>query len=596
MKNVMNDNALKDYAASNGDEIPDPQFFHNNLHHREVIATLRYGIEARKGLILFSGDAGTGKTTLIHRLKRELDPSVTCILEPNSGANFTDLLRLILRHLHAGDGISDPPSSVESCKALLRAQHELGHIVCLIIDNAQHLDELTLEYLMETFFPAQAEERDNHLLQVVLAGRPPLREKLLHPWLRPLNPHLGLVCHVEPLREEDVASYADNQLRAARFPADLMDRQAVAPLISYTGGNPRLISELCARAIELASASPARRITAETISTAARDLGLGETWRSRLKDKPIMDFSSEKNDKPHLEFSSERKDKPDLNFPIERNNRPEPDFSRERNDKSGSNFSSERSERNEEFSFESSEAETTDMLIQTFLQDTPARGRRWFTVGRRGTTLGLGLPLLLIGVFAIWTNRDVIGQRLADSSEQLKVISGWSEFSAALKAPAEPPAQPRDSMEPPPVPPMADIPPVRDIAPATDAPARQTQDTAKSFSAPRQGKIPNERSTAAGENFAQDRARSGAKTPPSPADNGQQRSRSETAEIRRRQIEAQVQKAIENRAIEGVEVSVIDGTAYLKGRVASERQKRAAERAAGSVGGVERVRNRIEVG
>ncbi|MGH7928382.1 MAG: ExeA family protein, partial [Candidatus Binatia bacterium] len=444
----MSNNDLKSHSPPTASGTPDPHFFHNNLHHREVLATLRYGIEARKGLILFSGDPGTGKTTLIHRLMRELDASVICIVESDSSANFTDLLRLILRRLHAESETADPLSSVESCKALLRAQRELGHIVCLMIDNAQHLDELTLEYLMETFFPANAQDGANNLLQIVLAGRPPLREKLLHPWLRPLNPHLGLVCHVEPLNEKDVASYADNQLRSSRFPADLMDRQAIAPIISHTGGNPQLINDICARAVQLADASPARRITAETIANAASDLGLTDAWRSRLNDKPAVDLSSEPNDKLTMDFSSERK------------------------------------ERDEAFSFESSEAETTDMLIQTFLQDTPARGRRWFAGGgRRGTALRVVLPLLLIGGIAIWMERDVVTRRLADGAEQLKAITSWSEFSSAVKPQAEPPALTTDAVIP------------RVVPPAGDGPARQENNClANNPPPPPQGEKPDERS------------------------------------------------------------------------------------------------------
>jgi osmotically-inducible protein OsmY len=60
-------------------------------------------------------------------------------------------------------------------------------------------------------------------------------------------------------------------------------------------------------------------------------------------------------------------------------------------------------------------------------------------------------------------------------------------------------------------------------------------------------------------------------------------------------LQTQIARAIENRAIMGVEVSVVRGTAYLDGHVATERQRRAAERAARSVVGVERVQNRIAI-
>src|SRR5688572_31642777 len=47
---------------------PDPRFSYTNALYQEAFATLRYGIEARKGFIVITGEAGTGKTTLLRRL------------------------------------------------------------------------------------------------------------------------------------------------------------------------------------------------------------------------------------------------------------------------------------------------------------------------------------------------------------------------------------------------------------------------------------------------------------------------------------------------------------------------------------------------
>jgi hypothetical protein len=60
-------------------------------------------------------------------------------------------------------------------------------------------------------------------------------------------------------------------------------------------------------------------------------------------------------------------------------------------------------------------------------------------------------------------------------------------------------------------------------------------------------------------------------------------------------LEFEIYKAINNRAIRGVEVSVRDGTAYLTGHVATERQKLAAAQAARGVPGVKEVRDQVIV-
>jgi hypothetical protein len=65
--------------------------------------------------------------------------------------------------------------------------------------------------------------------------------------------------------------------------------------------------------------------------------------------------------------------------------------------------------------------------------------------------------------------------------------------------------------------------------------------------------------------------------------------------LNRRLLEIEIHKAIQNRAIDGVTVTLIDGTAYLDGRVASDRQKSLAEQAALAVTTVEKVENRIRI-
>lgn len=69
----------------------------------------------------------------------------------------------------------------------------------------------------------------------------------------------------------------------------------------------------------------------------------------------------------------------------------------------------------------------------------------------------------------------------------------------------------------------------------------------------------------------------------------------EDSELKRQKIELKIHEAIRRRAITGVTVSFVGGKAHLKGRVDTEGQKSAAEKAARSIPGVKQVRSSIEV-
>ena len=52
---------------------PDPKFLYMRSRHLEALDQLQYGAHERGGFIVLTGDAGTGKTTLLQALRQRLD-------------------------------------------------------------------------------------------------------------------------------------------------------------------------------------------------------------------------------------------------------------------------------------------------------------------------------------------------------------------------------------------------------------------------------------------------------------------------------------------------------------------------------------------
>src|SRR5512139_1317207 len=53
---------------------PDPRFLWLGEQHQEALAVLKYGVLNNQGFLLLTGDVGTGKTTLINTLVKNLGP------------------------------------------------------------------------------------------------------------------------------------------------------------------------------------------------------------------------------------------------------------------------------------------------------------------------------------------------------------------------------------------------------------------------------------------------------------------------------------------------------------------------------------------
>ena len=75
---------------------PDPRFLYTHPSCQEAFATLCYGVENRKGIVVITGAAGTGKTTLIKLFMENAAQRVraACILDPH--LTFIELLHCAL--------------------------------------------------------------------------------------------------------------------------------------------------------------------------------------------------------------------------------------------------------------------------------------------------------------------------------------------------------------------------------------------------------------------------------------------------------------------------------------------------------------------
>jgi len=175
--------------------LADPRSFYRSSQYGEALATLRYGVEARKGLIVFTGEPGTGKSTLLQELTHELCASViyyALVFDPH--LSFAEILRSILLQLQVEPESTEESALLRQCVALLHSQVESGRIVCVVFDDAHHLRNKVVEQLMCNFIGASLVSPHKHLAQIILTGRPELKEQLPRRLHRSLGSPPALEC------------------------------------------------------------------------------------------------------------------------------------------------------------------------------------------------------------------------------------------------------------------------------------------------------------------------------------------------------------------------------------------------------------------
>lgn len=697
MNSNLASNQIPIFDGSTHDGFPGNEFFFSCLQHREILATLRYGIETRKGLILCTGDAGTGKSTLLNKLERELGSDITCLVISDPYLSFAEIVRRLLRSLHADSEAEDEVASLGRCQELLRSQMATGRITAVAFDDAQHMRDDILEPILTNIIGMGASNRERNLAQVILTGRPAIKERLLQPPLRSFGSQIAVECRLQPLAEQEIVDYIRQRLRAADLPEESFAHEALGRVANYSSGNFRQANALCDRALRMAQNSSRKQISTEIVDGAAKDLGLGQPRWVRKEDSKTAattpsPFSAPQDPSsgPRQRMSVPQEDSESFSFQSADDSRrleeegrsrlfigskymvdyvrrrlsaaemPEELFERDALGRiasySGDNFrhantlcdrvlqtsqtsprkqinsdivdgaakdlglgqpgwvrknpkttaattqpsfsapqdppsarprtarprTMVRQEQSESFTFPFGEREWAGNRFSNY--SGAADRRRIRGRGRRHLFIGGFVILALVAIPRDWLDSEVVKQAIGALGNQLEKIAGIDRpqslpTETSRITPYEPPSEP---VRPSPL-------------PGARAPAAMPDDSQNTLGPPTKVEEPVIPPVLpAPEPLRKNPAAEAKKATPAPQ-KAAPSSHGFVRETATNDLETEVFMAIQNRAIGGVRVSISDNIVRLDGRVATERQRHAAEMAAASVPGVRAVRNRIAV-
>jgi general secretion pathway protein A len=258
---------------------PNPRFLLLTPGHREALSNLQYGIAARKGLTVMTGEAGLGKTTLIRTvigqiaLGREPFRPGPCAYINNPALTRREFVEMMAREFNLSPEASTSKARfLGDLERVLRATQAAGGSAALIIDEAQSLSH---ELLEEIRLLANIETDTVKLLPLVLAGQPELADRLNEPDLRQLKQRIALRCRLQPLDLQETGAYIATRIRqAGGDPAGLFTREAIEMLFERSRGIPRLISVLCDNALITGFALNESRISAEIVAEVCTDFDM----------------------------------------------------------------------------------------------------------------------------------------------------------------------------------------------------------------------------------------------------------------------------------------------------------------------------------
>jgi general secretion pathway protein A len=252
---------------------PDPAFLFLPPKHREALTGLTYAVMERKGFVVLSGEAGTGKTTLINSVLSHLPADrveTSIILNPTLTA--PEFLEGVLLDFDITDLHASKAQRLWKFQEFLARTHRENRYAVLVIDEAH---KLSTEVLEEIRLLGNYESASEKFLQILLLGQTEIDELLERRELRQFKQRIALRLSIEPLTPPEIREYLCFRWgkAGARQPLPF-SADSVEGIVKWSQGIPRQVNSICDSALLMAFAEGSARVLLEHVREAASNLGL----------------------------------------------------------------------------------------------------------------------------------------------------------------------------------------------------------------------------------------------------------------------------------------------------------------------------------
>ena len=273
---------------------PDPSFLWLGEKHKEALATLKYGVMDDNGFLLLTGEAGTGKTTLINALLQSFvdHTLVANITDPD--LDLMGFLNLVARSFGLSQKIEKKEEFIVLFKEFLKETYADNKRALLIIDEAHRLSEKLLE---QSRLISNIELPERKLINIFLVGQNELNQRLLSRDCHALRQRITLNYQIQPLSESETLQYIYHRLKVAGNNEELFNREAISEIYRFSHGSPRLTNLICDHALIAGYVQEVKTITPDIIRECSQDVLLpGEFMEnsfSNFRKQPLVERSQQ---------------------------------------------------------------------------------------------------------------------------------------------------------------------------------------------------------------------------------------------------------------------------------------------------------------
>jgi general secretion pathway protein A len=255
------------------ENVPDPKFYFPSPKHEEGLSRLLYGVEARKGAVLLTGDIGCGKTTLSRQFIQHLaQEKYDTALIANPAIDADEFIGEVLYQF----GLAGQGTKLERLHQLnehLLNNLKKGKDTVIIVDEAQAINNDSVFEELRLLLNFQLNDR--FLLTMILLGQPELNARINA--IKQFAQRVAVRFHLPAFDLQETTKYMEFRLQTAgadRRPIFTPD--AVQMIFESSGGIPRNINTMADLSLLSGFLERKAQVDGPVVARVIADFKLGE--------------------------------------------------------------------------------------------------------------------------------------------------------------------------------------------------------------------------------------------------------------------------------------------------------------------------------
>jgi type II secretory pathway predicted ATPase ExeA len=266
----------------------DPEILWWGDGYRKVCDSLKKDVSEGGGLIVFLGDIGLGKTTLINALIQSIEDNILVAKLAAPDPESFDFYNFVAGSFGLDLDFRNQDELLSALADFFRSVSEYGQKIALIIDEA-HLCNHT--HLEEIYDLLSLGESQNWAVTVVLVGQNELQYNLANGESGILSTKITGSYQIEPLTRNETDDYIHHYLKLAGSEKRIFSFDAIEEIYAFSRGNPHLINILCDLTLATGCVKDTGTINSTVVAESAKKLQLR---------KPAREDELESRSRSHL--------------------------------------------------------------------------------------------------------------------------------------------------------------------------------------------------------------------------------------------------------------------------------------------------------